>query len=134
MSDLESLCAFAQQQKSSDLAISSFTKVNIVRVMASVAGAAIAKSATSPTDAVVEFVEKITNLLLGGYHTDCADLVLQAEILDSLIDMYSDDNALTTHLLKRMNLLTTLHELAGQYRQQVSVLQMNCWLTENLQF
>lgn len=117
MADLESLCTFAQQNAA---IISSYTKVNIVRVMASVASGTILRSGNAPTESVAQFVEQISNLLLNGFRAD-TDLVLRAEILDSLIDIYSDDNQLTMQLFKRMNLLATLKEFAGQYRREVRV-------------
>ena len=116
MEDLDSLCTFAQQQSTG---ISSLTKVNIVRVMASVASSTIASHCNAPTESIAAFVEQITTLLLNGFRAADSDLVLQAEILDSLIDVYSDDNQLTVQLFKRMNLLATLKELAGQYRREV---------------
>lgn len=118
MEDLEALVNFSTLHSTS---ISSYTKVNIVRIMATVGSSTIARHCAAPTEPVAQLLEKITGLLLAGFRAADADLVLRAEILDSLIDVYSDDNALTTSLFKRMNLLETLKAIAGEYRHQVFI-------------
>lgn len=116
MTDLEALVSFSTEHSST---ISSYTKVNIVRIMATVGSSTVARHCAAPTEPVAQLVEQITALLLAGFNSASADLVLRAEILDSLIDVYSDDNALTTSLFKRLNLLGTLKGIAGEYRRQV---------------
>lgn len=115
MSELESLCFFAH---TNDDRISCLTKINIIRIMALISTSYVNKWIENKDDSVGQHIEKITNLLLNGYRSN-PDLVLRAEVLDSLIDIYSDDNSLTNKIIKNMNLLSILNDLSSQYRREV---------------
>ena len=126
--DLEALVRFSSEKHSA--AISHLTKVNIIRIMAAVAAGAVARHCSAPTSTsaaepttepavAAHLLERITTLLVASLRSPDADLVLRAEILDSLMDVYADDNQLTTELCRRMGLLGTLRTVAGEYRREV---------------
>ena len=81
-------------------------------------------SSSSKFESMAQLLEQITKLLLRGYQEQVSvqknnDLVLLAEILDSLIDIYSDDNQLSLWVAKRIGLLDTLKEYEKQFKNEV---------------
>ena len=115
MDDLQCLCQYSIST------ISRVTKINIIRIIALV-GCNLLNDKNNSN--VSQPLEQITNLLLAAYQNESNDLVFHAELLDSLIDIYADDNPITLSLIKKLKLISLFKEMSSKYFKEVFVVYL----------
>lgn len=109
--DLQSLYRLMAEE------ISPITKVNIIRIIALVASRQLQHKANHTQFSPI--LEQITTFFLESYQKESKDLVFRAEVLDSLIDIYAEDEQITLELIRKLNLISVLRNIATDYLKEV---------------